>query len=66
MTAPDLLHLVAQIDKALGDGYAKAHPQLLAAYVVADAIEELTESVNSVDLAVAADTIASAILDAAG
>ena len=35
---------VKQIDTTLGEGYAKAHPELLAAYVVANALTEIDKT----------------------
>jgi hypothetical protein len=58
MTAEDYLHYAIEgIDKYLGDGYAKRHPELIAAYmrtaaadfqagVIAGAIEDVSGSIE--------------------
>jgi hypothetical protein len=40
----NLQETVKQIDKSLGDGYAKAHPELLAGALVAEALGEIDKT----------------------
>lgn len=59
-----LLHTVSNIDKILGEGYAEAHPELIAACVSA-ATSEFNNGSMIVAIQEASDKIASALEDVA-
>lgn len=46
-TQPKLKEAIEQIDKELGKGYAKEHPELLASYLVSHSIRELDETLST-------------------
>ena len=53
MNVYDIAVKAQQIDTVLGDGYAAAHPEILAASIVAEAIDGLRDAVDSIDLSIA-------------
>lgn len=59
-----LLHTVSNIDKILGEGYAEAHPELIAACVSA-ATSEFNNGSMIVAIQETSDKIASALEDVA-
>jgi hypothetical protein len=46
-TQPKLTEAIDQIDKALGRGYAREHPELVASYLVSHSIRELDETLST-------------------
>lgn len=55
-----LCEAIKSIDQKMGDGYAKLHPELIAAYMAA-AASDFNTSVQAKSLAEASDQIADAI-----
>ena len=63
MTAHDyMMHVINDIDELLGDGYAKQHPELIAAYMQTAALD-LVAAIIAKETSAGLEKIACAILE---